>query len=136
MPVMEPAELEAFLKESFPDRPPPVTVEMLAEGRARVRLVYDVTMLRPGGVMSGPTLMMLSDLGAWAALLADIGPVAMAVTSSLTIHFLRKAPPGDLVAEAEVLRRSRRQAVVDVRIRPAEGTEPVSQSTVTYAIPP
>ena len=130
------AEITDFIRGSFPGHDPGHVVEEVTPGRTVVRLPASYAMLRPGGTISGPTLMAMADSAAWAATLAEIGPVALSVTSHLSIHFLRKPRPGDLVATTEVLRRGRRQAVVEVRIRSGDDPDPVASATVTYAIPP
>lgn len=91
--------------------------------------------LRPGGVISGPNLMEIADLAAYTLVLAHIGEQLMAVTSSLTMNFLRGAKPGDIHARAEMLRLGRRIAVCDVRIWTESPDRPAAQATVTYAIP-
>lgn len=129
-------ELTTFIRGSFPGHEPPHVVEHVGPGRVVVRLPAEAVMLRPGGTVSGPSLMTLADTAAWAATLAEIGPVALSVTSHLSIHFLRKPPPGDVVATTDMLRRGRRQAVVDVRITGGPEPDLVASATVTYAIPP
>ena len=91
---------------------------------------------RPGGTVSGPTLMALADSAAWLAVLGQIGPVALAVTTSLHIDFLRKPALVDLVAEGRLLKLGRRLAVVDVGLRSAGGADLVAKAQVTYSIPP
>ena len=93
-------------------------------------------MLRPGGTVSGPTPMAMADCAIYAALLTAIGPVALAVTTNLTMNFLRKAPAGsDLVAEATVMKLGRRLAVAEARLRAENGEEIVAHATAAYAIP-
>ena len=102
-----------------------------------MRVPYDAAQLRPGGTLSGPTMMGLADAAAWLVTLSHIGPVALAVTSSLTISFLTKPGPSDLLAHATLLRLGKRQSVSEVRLW-SDGTdpsEPVAHATVTYAIP-
>jgi len=72
---------------------------------------------------------------AYALVLAHIGEVAMAVTSSLTIHFLRGAKPGDLYAEGTLLKLGRRIATVDVLIWSESRERAAARATVAYAIP-
>src|SRR5258708_36876277 len=74
-------------------------VEM-GEGRAVAILPFKSDFLRPGGTLGGPLLMMLPDLVVYAAVPSAIGRVALAVTTSLTINFLRKPPPAGIRAEA------------------------------------
>lgn len=136
-PVLDAAGVNALLRKAFPDAVPAAfpTVLEVAPGRVKVMAPYRDGLLRPGGVISGPTLMSLSDTAAYALVLAHIGDQLMAVTSTLTMNFLRGARPGDLYAEAEMLRLGRRNAVCDVRLW-TEGPERLAaQAVVTYAIP-
>lgn len=81
-------------------------------------------------------MMALADGSAWIATLSRIGPVAMAVTSSLAINFLRRPPlDSHLLADAELLRLGRRLSVTEVRITSEDAGTLVAQATVTYAIP-
>jgi uncharacterized protein (TIGR00369 family) len=128
------AELNHFFDEAF-DTPRGYEVEHVEQDRLRLRQSVASLMLRPGGTVSGPTLMALADAAAYALILAHIGPVALAVTSSLTISFLHKPQPADLVADAEFLKLGRKLAVVDVRLHSEGTTHPVAQAVVTYALP-
>ena len=95
--------------------------------------VYDI---RPGGTISGPTLFTLADLAAYVLILAHIGPVALAVTTSLNINFLRKPEPGGLIATAGFLKLGKRLAIVDIKIESSGGKDIVAQAVATYSIPP
>jgi uncharacterized protein (TIGR00369 family) len=132
-------ELEAFLRAEFPQmyRGASIAIER-ADGRTcRVREAYDERMLRPGGTVSGPTLMALSDFAMYVVLLSAIGPVGLAVTTNLSINFLSKAPAGhDLIADARLMKLGKRLAVGEVTLYSAAGSEPVAHVTSTYSIPP
>ena len=104
-------------------------------GRVLVRQAFASRTLRPGGLISGPAQMGVADVAAYALVLAHIGEVAMAVTSSLTIHFLRGAKPGDLYAEGTLLKLGRRIATVDVLIWSESRERAAAKATVAYAIP-
>src|SRR3546814_12824173 len=90
------------------------------------------TMLRPGGLISGPTQMGLADMAAYALVLAHIGPVAMAVTSAPNYPFLRPCLPRPLTAEAPLLRLGQRPAVMDVPLSPEHATRPGGQAHRAY----
>jgi len=115
------------------------TVEHIGYGEARVRLGYDEHHLRPGGAMSGPTIMALADYTVWAVVLGMKGRAYhAAATSSLTVHFLRPAPATDLVAEGRIIRLGVRLAVGEASVYAAGETgsgDPVAHVTATYAIP-
>lgn len=134
---MDAGALNAFLHRAFPEvdrEQMPQVVEVEAE-RALLMLPYASRQLRPGGVISGPTMMSLADTAAYAMILARIGEVALSVTTSLNIHFLRGCKPGDLYAEATLLKLGRRIATVDV-LMGTEGRErAAAKATVAYAIP-
>jgi uncharacterized protein (TIGR00369 family) len=128
-------ELRAFFAREFPQATG--AVEALGPGWARVRQRVGHEHLRPGGTVSGPVMMTLADTATYAALLGVIGPVALAVTTSLTINFLRKPDPAaDVVAEARLLKLGRRLAVAEITIRSGAAAEPVAHATATYSIPP
>jgi uncharacterized protein (TIGR00369 family) len=133
---MDADELNEFLGAAFPGAPRAYRVERAGPDGVRMRVPYDPAQLRPGGTLSGPTMMSLADGAAWMATLSRIGPVALAVTSSLNISFLRKPAQIDLLAHATLLRLGQRQSVSDVRIW-SDGHEDdlVAHAVVTYAIP-
>ncbi len=133
---MTTGELTAFLAAAFPlldvGR---YTVEDASGQGVRLRLSVDERDERPGGTVLGPTLMQLADTAAYLCVLAPIGPVALAVTTSLTIHFLRKPRLRDVLADARALRRGRRLCVIEVTLSTAGEEDPVAHATVTYALP-
>jgi uncharacterized protein (TIGR00369 family) len=134
---MDPAALNAFLARAFPEADPTAMPRVTAAGAGRVELVQATASrnLRPGGVISGPTLMAMADTAAYTLILAHIGEVAMAVTTSLTIHFLRPCAPGDLHAEATMLRLGRRIGTCDVLMWTEGRDRAAAKATVAYAIP-
>ena len=136
-PVLDVDGVNAVLRRAFPGARPEAfpTVLEVAPGRVRVMTPYSEAYLRPGGVVSGPALMSLADTAAYALVLAHVGEQLMAVTSSLTMNFLRGAKPGDLQAEAQMLRLGRRNAVCDVRLWTEGPDRLAAQASVTYALP-
>jgi len=136
-PVLDADGVNALLRKAFPDALPAAfpTVTQVSPGRVSVVASYREGLLRPGGVISGPTLMSLADTAAYAIVLAHIGDQLMAVTSQLNMSFLRGAKPGDLHADAELLRLGRRLAICDVRLWTEAPDRLAAQANVTYAIP-
>ncbi|MFZ5727707.1 MAG: PaaI family thioesterase [Pseudomonadota bacterium] len=134
---MDAEALNAFMAEAFPQSEPGSRGYVVSTTPGHVRARMDPTdkALRPGGLISGPTQMGFADMAAYALVLAHIGPVAMAVTSSLGYQFLRPCRPGSLFADAHMLRLGKRLAVMDVRIWTDDPLKPVGQANVTYAIP-
>jgi uncharacterized protein (TIGR00369 family) len=109
--------------------------EEIGNGTARVRLPFNPSLTRPGGTISGPAMMALTDYSMYAALMGAIGEVTLAVTTNLNINFLRKPEAVDMVANCRVLKLGHRLAVLEVNLY-SEGQEaPVAHATGTYSIP-
>src|ERR1700727_625949 len=104
---MSVAELEAFLRTEFPQAfsDGDIAIESADGESCLLRQRYSDRMLRPGGTVSGPTLMALADFAMYVVLLSAIGPVGLAVTTNLNIYFLRKGQPGQgVIAAARLLK--------------------------------
>ena len=132
---MDVGELQGFLDAAFPDELPYV-VEAVDTTGVRMRLVVTRSNVRPGGTVSGPSLMALADCAAWLAVVGQIGPVALAVTTSLHIDFLRKPALVDVVAVGTLLKLGARLAIVDVALHSVADDSLVAKAQVTYSIPP
>ena len=138
-PVMTVADLEAFLTREFPQAfhsNSGLSIDIVEHGRAVVRLAYSESFVRPGGTISGPTMMMLADFALYLAVLSAIGPVALAVTINFNINFLRRPEPRDLIADASMLKLGKRLAVMEVTLHSDGSEDPVAHVTATYSIPP
>jgi uncharacterized protein (TIGR00369 family) len=143
-PALTRKDLLERLRLEFPEAGNAVgdfEIEELWRGGCRLRQRYDKRALRPGGTLSGATMMALGDFTMYLAVLSAIGWVPLAVTTNLTINFLRKPPPGDLIAEARLLKLGRQLAVGEVAIHAdvAQGLsaeDMVAHVTSTYSIPP
>lgn len=138
-PALTRKELSERLRLEFPDASHAVgdcEIEELWRGGCRLRQRYDKRGLRPGGTLSGATMMALGDFAMYLAVLSAIGWVPLAVTTNLTINFLRKPPAGDLIAEARLIKLGKLLAVGEVAIRADDSEDMVAHVTSTYAIPP
>src|SRR5713101_3894766 len=138
MPVlMTVDELERFLAAEFPQVFNPqsgLSIEAIWERGCRVRQAFRAVSLRPGGTISGPTMMALADFAMYVALLAAIGPAPLAVTTNLNINFLRKPGRCDLTAEARLFKLGRRLATGEITIRVDGDAAPVAHATSTYSL--
>ncbi len=137
MPKITVDEFNALMAKEMPWA---VEAGMVAEdigpGKATVRLPINNSMLRPGGTVSGPTMMALADATMYAVVLGGIGIVKLAVTTSFTINFLHRPSPADLMAEGRLLKLGKRLAVIEVTLHSDGHDEPVAHATGTYSIPP
>jgi uncharacterized protein (TIGR00369 family) len=102
----------------------------------RIRRKFNPKSLRPGGTISGPTMMALTDFAMYVAVLASIGSVPLAVTTNLNINFLRRPSQRDLIAEARLIKLGKRLAVGEVEIYCDGEDEMVAHASSTYSIPP
>lgn len=134
---MSPDELAAFLDEAFPAAARPSLGELVsvAPGRVRTMLQPARSMIRPGGIFSGPILMGVIDFAAYAIVLAHIGPVEMAVTNTLSVNFLRPCRLEPVFADAYLLTLGRRFASIDTRLWQSTEDRLVAQAIVGYALP-
>lgn len=136
--LMSAAEVTEMLVREFPQMASSgaTTIEEVWHGGCRVRRKFSEKSLRPGGTISGPTMMGLTDFSMYVAILASIGPVALAVTTNLNINFLRKPAQKDLIAHTRLVKLGKRLAVGDVEIYSDGEDDMVAHATATYSIPP
>jgi uncharacterized protein (TIGR00369 family) len=138
-PVLSVKEIETLLQAEFPQvfhAASGLSIASVAATGCRVVQAFRESFIRPGGTISGPTMMALADFTMYVAVLAAAGPVPLAVTTNLNINFLRKPAQTDLVADARLLKRGKRLVVGEVLIH-SQGVEgPVAHVTATYSIPP
>ena len=136
-PVMDEAELAAFLAEHYPQiKDQNIRIEHVDEWSIHVRMPITNSHLRPGGTVSGPTMMQLADVTMYLMVMGQIGPVPLAVTTNLNINFLNRPKLGDLIAMGQLLKLGTRLAVGEVGIYSEGDTRPVAHATLTYSIPP
>ncbi len=138
-PIMTTDEVHDFLDREFPQIHMDGRVLSITDIRPAeltMRFEPGERHLRPGATISGPSMVMLCDVAAYAVILAHIGPVALAVTTSLNINFLRKPKLSPLFCDCRILKLGKRLAVIDTILRQDRPDEPVAQATATYSIPP
>lgn len=136
--LMDAEDLAQFMEQSF-GQPLSWAIERADLDGVRVRQPTSAANVRPGGTVSGPTLMAIADAVAYMVLLSRIGPEALAVTSNLNIHFLRRPRLVDLVAEGRLLKLGHSLSVVEVSLysdrgEPGDLARPVAHATVTYSL--
>lgn len=134
-PQMSLEQIHQFLKQEFPQTT--VHVDSVGYREAEARQHAGPEHLRPGGTVSGPSLMTLADVTMYVAILATLGPVALAVTTSLTANFLRKpVADADILAKASLMKVGKRLVVGQVDLFSEGDEEPVAHVVATYSVPP
>jgi uncharacterized protein (TIGR00369 family) len=134
MSIVSKMEMEAFFSKEFPQAS--FVIESFDEGSVTIRRKVDERDLRPGGTVSGPTMMGLADCAIYAAILREIGLVALAVTTSLNINFLRKpVADKDILGVCKILKLGKTLAIGEVTIYSEGDDRPIAHSVGTYSIP-
>jgi len=137
-PALSVDEIVKLLTVEFPQAFFPgcgLSIERADYGDVRIRRAVHEDHLRPGGTISGPTMMELADFAMYVAVFSAIGPQPLAVTTNLNINFLRKPSQSDLIADARLMKIGKRLVVGEVLIYSAGSDEPVAHVTATYSIP-
>ena len=129
-------ELQDLLDNAFPGTRVPYVIEEITDDSVRMVQRIDISNSRPGGTVSGPTLMALADCAAWMVIMGQIGPIDLSVTTSLHIDFLRKPELVDVEAVATLLKLGKRLAVAEVSMYSVGSEAVVAKAQVTYSIPP
>ena len=135
-PRLTPEEINTFLAEQWRGASMAHQCVDAGDGWAVVRRAFSQDTVRPGGILSGPTQFAVADLALWCAAFTAIGLEPMAVTSELSIRFLRPATAGDLFARAELDKVGRTSLVGTIRLwTPDAPNKAVSVAQGTYARP-
>ncbi len=135
-PVMTGDEVMTYLAEVFPQSDEyRLEVIELGNGSMTIEMTTSEEHLRPGGTVSGPTMFALADVAAYVIILAHIGKVALAVTTSLNINFMAKPVPGRMQSRTRLIKLGKRLAVCEIHIYGSDSENMVAQATATYSIP-
>ena len=127
-------QISDFMAESFPQSR--VSIEAVDAVSATVRHKIGIEELRPGGTVAGPVLMAVADAALYVAIFGRLGIIPLAVTTSLTVNFLRKPASGqDIVGMCKLMKAGRSLAVGEVWLYSADSDEPVAHAVGTYALP-
>ena len=104
---------------------------------AITRLEVEDSHIRPGGYVSGPTQFGAADAVLWYGCFAALGRIEqMALTSELSIRFLRPAIGKIVWARADIDIVTRRSIVGTVKVWMDDDTERITATAQgTYAIP-
>lgn len=129
-------KIEQLIQMGFGSKEKMFTIEYLVPGSLRLVIPYQTRMLRPGNVLSGPSLFTAADLAMYALVIGHIGPEMMAVTANMNLNFLNKATPGNIIADGRLLKLGRKLAVMEVSLYSSAAPETlVAHATGSYSIP-
>jgi acyl-coenzyme A thioesterase PaaI-like protein len=132
--AVTPAEVNAFIAVGFTNSP--TTCSEVGPGWAIAHLVATDAMLRPGEIILGPTIFSLCDTALYYAVFTLDGIKPMALTSELSIRFMRPAKGRSFFARADLDHAGRRSVIGTVRVW-AEDHPNVMLATAqgTYVLP-
>ena len=133
--VLDPATVNAIVRAAYPGTS--IVCTSLSPTSASAVVTPDRDALRPGGFISGPTQFAVADAALWYLVFGALGRVElMALTSELSIRFLRPAVGTTLHARADLAAISRRSVVGSITVWAGENTErPSAVAQGTYALP-
>ena len=135
MPKISKKQMEAFFECEFPQMD--LILEDFGDSSIIIRQKISEINLRPGGTVSGPTMMGLADCAIYVAILREIGLVELAVTTSFNINFMRKPQANkDILGKCKLLKLGKSLAIGEVSIFSEGRSEAVAHAVGTYSIPP
>lgn len=135
---LTPEDVNSFVADVFPGTlGSGLACVEVGDGYAIARLAHDAGNLRPGGIVPGPSVFGLADVALWYAVFTRVGLEPMAVTSDMTIHFLRPAVGSSLLAKCSLTKVGKRLAHGEIRIW-EEDSDPdrlIAFASGAYALP-
>jgi uncharacterized protein (TIGR00369 family) len=100
----------------------------------RMRLPFRSELRTAGEVVHGGVIASLIDSAGVVAVWSNVPPdITRGATASMTVHYLAAAEAVDLIAEAQVIRRGRSIAFVDIEVRAPTG-EQIARGSLVYKL--
>lgn len=126
--------INGMLEEKWPAAPCVCTE--VGPTHAVASLTPEASDLRPGGYISGPTLFAAADAALWFLCFGASGRLEpLAVTSDLTIRFLRPACGETVFARADLNKGGGRSVVGTVTVWTVAPDAPSAVAQGTYILP-
>ena len=132
VPVPTIPELQRVLDDTPFLKPYGFRVESLAPGECTLRIPFLRSLERPGGIVSGMTLMGAADVAMWLAIMTLRGIAERWVTSDMKTAFLRSAREEDIVCSARILKSGKRTMYGTAECHGADG-KLVAHHVLTYS---
>jgi uncharacterized protein (TIGR00369 family) len=113
-----------------------LSIEEVGPRHARVRMAIHDRHIRSGGTVSGPSMFTLADFSVYVAIIGALGETGInAVTTNMSINFLTKPEPRDLISVVRLIRLGRRLAVGEAQLYSEGMPDMVAHAIATYALP-
>ena len=126
-------DIQNFHREYFDADPN--WCDSVGDGWAIARMDGDRVALRPGGIINGPTVFSIAYMCLAFAVYTKIGVEPMAMTSELSIRYMRPAIGTELWARADIHHAGRRSVIGSVVIWTTDQAKPVAVAQGTYVRP-
>ena len=107
-------------------------VESISAGECNLIVPFRASLERPGGIVSGMTLMGAADVAMWLAIMTLRGVEERWVTSDMKTAFLKSARNEDIGCSARVLKSGRRTMYGTAECR-SESAGLIAHHVLTYA---
>ena len=110
-------------------------IQSCTPGECTVVAPYAVSRERPGGIVSGITLMAAADVAMWLAIMTQRGTAEQWVTTDMKTAFLSSARRTDVACTARVLKLGKRTAYGTAECRGADG-KLLAHHVLSYTLVP
>ena len=126
-------QLARILSDAAFLKPFGFVLESCALRECVVRAPYAAASERPGGIVSGITLMGAADVAIWLAIMTERGMTEQWVTTDMKTAFLRSARETDIYCSARLLKLGKRTAYGTAECRNAVG-DLLTHHVLSYAL--
>ena len=128
-------EITQFIHQHFPSARERFTITHVQENHTELVFKIKPDSLRPGGTVSGPTLMMVADFALYVTIIAKLETGKQAVTTNLSFNFFRKGSgEHDVRAECRLLKVGKTLATGEVFLYSLNHDEPIAHAVGTFAL--
>jgi uncharacterized protein (TIGR00369 family) len=116
-------------------RPYGFVVQSCAPGECTVVVPYAPSLERPGGMVSGMTIMGVADVAMWLAIMTQRGTTERWVTTDMKTAFLSSARETDIYCLARILKLGKRSSYGTAECRDVTGRL-LAHHVVSYSLVP
>jgi uncharacterized protein (TIGR00369 family) len=108
-------------------------IQSCAPGECAVLVPYASSLERPGGIVSGITIMGVADVAMWLAIMTERGTAEQWVTTDMKTAFLKSARETEVRCVARLLKLGKRTAYGTAECRAADG-DLLAHHVISYAL--
>jgi acyl-coenzyme A thioesterase PaaI-like protein len=128
-------ELAQVLADTAFLKPYGFVVQCCAPGECSIIVPFASSLERPGGMVSGMTIMGAADVAMWLAIMTQRGTTERWVTTDMKTAFLSSARDTDIHCAARILKLGKRTAYGSAECRDVAGRL-LAHHVISYALVP